>query len=150
MYIYITCRPGGPHWEKLCQSSQLRCFGVQYRWVFLGVVLYFSYQFRMTDKWNATMNGIQLTQFSCSTLGNDTAERIAKTFAYCLILVTSLTENTLIENNCLQHQRNAKNSRLFNRENGHSDVFPIFAFPLILAELNYASADYWCSWQDHA
>ena len=42
---------------------------------------------------NTTMNG---TQLPTSSFSNPAAEKIGKTFAYCLIFIVSLAGNTLI------------------------------------------------------
>ena len=76
----------------------------------------------MSENVNTTMNGTQ--PLSCPS--NPTAEKIGKTFAYCLIFIVSLAGNTVIGINCLQDENHEKIHQLFHM----SDLLlPIFLLP---------------------
>ena len=93
----------------------------------------------MTENLNTTVNGTKLTTFSCSTPVNVIAERIAKTFAYCLILVVSFAGNTIIGIIVYKTNTMRKTINFLIVNMAMSDlVFPILAFPWILIELNIA------------
>ena len=65
-----------------------------------------------------------------------TADKIAKTFAYCLILVISLVGNILITMIVYKSQTMWKPINFFIVNMAMSDLlFPTFMFPFILAEL---------------
>ena len=68
------------------------------------------------------------------------AERIGKTFAYCLILVVSLAGNSFIGILVYKTKTMRKSINFMIVNMAMSDLlFPIFAFPVILAELHAGS-----------
>ncbi|XP_078357471.1 endothelin receptor type B-like [Oculina patagonica] len=91
----------------------------------------------MLGNLNTTVNGTQLTPSSCFTPGNTSAERITKTFVYCLILVVSLTGNISIGIIVYKTKtmRRAINFLIVNM--AMSDLmFPLFVIPWSLTLLN--------------
>ena len=84
---------------------------------------------------NTTTNGS-----SCSTPLNPTAQKIGKTFAYCLIFVVSLVGNSLIAIIVYKTQTMRKPINYFITNMAMSDLlFPIFLFP---RNLTYLYVDY--------
>ena len=80
---------------------------------------------------NTTTNGS-----SCSTQLNPTAEKIGKTFAYCLIFVVSLVGNPFIAITVYNTQTMRKPINYFITNMAVSDLlFPIFLFPRNLTGL---------------
>ncbi|XP_078378470.1 QRFP-like peptide receptor [Oculina patagonica] len=82
------------------------------------------------------MNGTQAS--SCST--NEKAEKITKTFAYCLISVVSLVGNTFIGIIVYKTKAMRKTTNFFIVNMAMSDLLlPIFLFPQIVTEFHYDS-----------
>jgi len=80
----------------------------------------------MSDNLNTTVNGTQ--PLSCS--GNPPAEKIGKTFAYCLIFVVSLAGNTVIGIIVYKTKTMRKPINFFIVNMAMSDLlFPIFFIP---------------------
>ena len=80
---------------------------------------------------NTTVNGS-----SCSFLPNPTAEKIGRTFAYCLILVVSLVGNSFIGIIVYKTQTLRKPINYFIVNMAMSDLlFPIFLLPVWIEEL---------------
>ncbi len=96
----------------------------------------------MIENLNTTMNETQLSPSSCLTpgTGNTTAERIAKTIAYCLIFVVSLAGNTSIGIIVYKTKTMRKSINFLIVNMAMSDLlFPVFAIPWILTELHFSS-----------
>ena len=85
------------------------------------------------------VNGTTLSY--CSSPDNLPAEKVGKTFAYCLILIATLVGNSLIGILVYKTKTMRKSINFMIVNMAMSDVlFPIFALPVILAELH---ADSW-------
>ena len=85
------------------------------------------------------LNGTKLS--NCSSPHNLSAEKIGKTFAYCLILVVSLAGNSFIGILVYKTKTMRKTINFMIVNMAMSDLlFPIFALPVTLAELY---ADSW-------
>ena len=81
----------------------------------------------MSQDLNKTMNGIQPS----SCYWNPTAENMGKTFAFCLILLVSLAENTVIGITVYKKKTIRKPINFFIVNMAMSDLlFPIFLIPL--------------------
>ncbi len=90
----------------------------------------------MSANSNTTINGTQPS--SCSS--DPTAEKVAKTFAYCLLFVFSLVGNTLIGIIVYKTKSMRKTTNFLIVNMAMSDLlFTIFLFPRILTELHYNS-----------
>ncbi|KAL9964592.1 hypothetical protein ACROYT_G028249 [Oculina patagonica] len=90
---------------------------------------------KMSANWNATlkMNG---TTGELSGCINPTAEKIGKTFAYCVVFVVSLVGNTFIGIIVYKTKTMRKPINFFIVNMAMSDLlFPIFLFPQILTGL---------------
>ena len=89
----------------------------------------------MSANVNTTMNGTQ--PLSCF---NPTAERIAKTIAYCLLFVVSLTGNILIGLIVYKTKTMRKPINFLIVNMAMSDLlYPIFLFPWKITEINVGS-----------
>jgi len=98
--------------------------------------------FRMSVYLNTTrvLNGTELSA-NCSSPDSLSAEQIGKTFAYCLILIVSLTGNSFIGIIVYKTKTMRKTINFMIVNMAMSDLlFPIFALPVSLAELY---ADSW-------
>ncbi|XP_078357472.1 QRFP-like peptide receptor [Oculina patagonica] len=94
----------------------------------------------MLGNLNTTENVTQLTLSSCFTPDNLTAERIAKTFGYCIIFVVSLVGNISIGIIVYKTKTMRKTINFLIVNMAMSDLlFPIFGIPLILTELHFSS-----------
>ena len=91
-------------------------------------------------KMNTAVNETQLNSSSCQfTKSNRTAERITKTFAYCIIFIVSLAGNTFIVIIVYKTKNMRKNINFLIVNMAISDLaLPIFAFPKIVVDLNFA------------
>ena len=88
---------------------------------------------------NTTVNGS-----NCSISVNPTADKIVKTFTYCLIFIVSLVGNSLIAIIVYRTQTLRKPVNLFMVNMAMSDLlFPIFMFPWNLTELYLGLQDSW-------
>ena len=86
----------------------------------------------MSENVNTTMNGTQ--PLSCHW--NPTAEKIGKTFAYCLIFLVSLAGNTVIGIIVYKTKTMRKPINFFIVNMAMSDLlFPIFAIPREIQQL---------------
>ena len=95
-----------------------------------------QYQVEMSVYSNTTrvLNGTTLSY--CSSPDNLPAEKIGKTFAYCLILIVSLVGNSFIGIIVYKTKTMRKSINFMIVNMAMSDLlFPIFALPVILAEL---------------
>ena len=91
----------------------------------------------MSENVNTTMNGTQPS--SCP--GNPTAEKIGKTFAYCLILIVSLAGNTVIGIIVYKTKTMRKPINFFIVNMAMSDLLlPIFLLP---REIQILYVDSW-------
>ena len=80
----------------------------------------------MSENLNTTINGTQPS--SCSS--NPTAEKIGKTFAYCLFFIVSLAGNTVIGIIVYKTKTMRKPINFFIVNMAMSDLlFPIFLIP---------------------
>ena len=80
------------------------------------------------------------TLTNCFSPGSLAAEKIGKTFAYCLILIASLAGNSLIGILVYKTKTMRKSINFMIVNMAMSDLlFPIFALPVILAELHAGS-----------
>lgn len=83
---------------------------------------------------SSTTNGTQQPAVSCS--GSSTAEIVAKTFAYAIIIVVALTGNSLIGAIVFKTKSMRRTINYLIVNMAISDlILPIFAFPRILTEL---------------
>ncbi|XP_078375554.1 RYamide receptor-like [Oculina patagonica] len=88
----------------------------------------------MRVNFNTTVNETQPP--NCSSLGNLTAERIGKIFAYCLILIVSLAGNTLIGIIVYKTKSMRKTINYFIVNMAMSDMLvPIFVIPKRIIDL---------------
>ena len=86
----------------------------------------------MSENVNTTMNGTQ--QSSCSR--NPTAEKIGKTFAYCLIFIVSVAGNTVIGLIVYKTKTMRKPINFLIVNMAMSDLlFPIFLIPRLIQML---------------
>ena len=86
----------------------------------------------MSENVNISMNGTQSS--SCSS--NPTAEKIGKTFAYCLIFIVSLAGNTLIAIIVYKTKTMRKPINFFIVNMAISDLlFPIIVIPGVIQDL---------------
>ena len=86
----------------------------------------------MSENVNTSMNGTQPS--SCSS--NPTAEKIGKTFAYCLIFIVSLAGNTLIAIIVYKTKTMRKPINFFIINMAISDLlFPIIVIPGVIQDL---------------
>ena len=86
----------------------------------------------MSENVNTTMNGTQPS----SCYWNPTAEKIGKTFAYCLIFLVSLAGNTVIGIIVYKTKTMRKPINFFIVNMAMSDLlFPIFVIPLEIQQL---------------
>ena len=86
---------------------------------------------RMSADLNTTMNGTQPS--SCY---NPTAEKIGKTFFYCLLFVVSLAGNFVIGIIVYKTKTMRKSNNVLIVNKAMFDLlFPIFRFPRILTDL---------------
>ena len=95
-----------------------------------------QYQVEMSVYSNTTrvLNGTTLSY--CSSPDNLPAEKIGKTFAYCLILIVSLFGNSFIGILVYKTKTMRKSINFMIVNMAMSDLlFPVFALPVILAEL---------------
>ena len=84
---------------------------------------------------NVTMNGS-----GCHSLDNSTAQKIGKTFAYCLLIVVSLIGNCLIAIIVYRTQTMRRPINFFIVNMAMSDLlYPIFLLPRILTQLYVGS-----------
>ncbi|KAL9985078.1 hypothetical protein ACROYT_G007441 [Oculina patagonica] len=93
---------------------------------------------------SATLNTTRLmpngSNVICLNSGNLLAEKIGKTFAYCVILVVSLAGNAFIGIIVYKTKTMRKTINYLIVNMAMSDLlFPLFAFPLTLAELHVDS-----------
>ena len=94
----------------------------------------------MSINLSATLNGTRSVEQPQSCF-NHTAERIGKTFAYCLIFVVSLAGNTFIGIIVYKTKTMRKPTNFFIVDMAMSDLlFPIFLFPRIVTRLY---VDFW-------
>ena len=92
----------------------------------------------MSTNVNTTTNGTQQLIMSCSS--NPTAEKIATTFAYCLIFVVSLTGNIFIVTIVCKTKTMRKPINFMMVNMAMSDLlFPIVLFPKIVAGMYFDS-----------
>ena len=88
----------------------------------------------MSVNYNTTMNRTQPYITGCSS--DPSAEKIAKTFAYCLVFAVSLSANTLIGIIVYKTQAMRKTTNFLIVNMAMSDLLlPIFLFPKIITEL---------------
>ena len=93
----------------------------------------------MSANLNTTMNGTQASD--CHSPGNLTAEKIGKTFAYCLIIIVSLTENSLIGIIIFKTKTMRRKINYFILNMAVSDILlSIFVLPIVAIEL---VVEYW-------
>ena len=84
------------------------------------------------------MNGTQAS--GCHSPGNLTAEKIGKTFAYCLIIVVSLTGNSLIGIIIFKNKTMQRKINYFILNMAVSDILlSIFVVPMDLVDLFFIS-----------
>ncbi|XP_078377808.1 RYamide receptor-like [Oculina patagonica] len=90
----------------------------------------------MSANSNTTINGTQPS--SCSS--DPRAEKVAKTFAYCLLFVFSLVGNTLIGIIAYKTKSMRKTTNFLIVNMAMSDLLlPIFLFPQIVTKFHYDS-----------
>ncbi|XP_020612077.1 endothelin B receptor-like [Orbicella faveolata] len=94
----------------------------------------------MSAKFNTTMNGTQASD--CSSPGNITTEKNGKTFAYCLIIVVSLTGNSLIGIIIYKKKTMRRKINYFILNMALSDILlSIFVLPMDFVELSLVISD---------
>ena len=92
-----------------------------------------QYQFKMSVYSNTTRVLNETTLSYCSSPDNLLAEKIGKTFAYCLILIVSLAGNSFIVILVYKTKTMRKSINFMIVNMAMSDLlFPIFVLPVII------------------